>query len=345
LVTALTTALVRAVRRAEAPAGAAPDRRRIPRAVIAPSERRASEPGFLDRFLRRIPFGIVLRDAAVQWASHNAARLGAALAYYSVFSLGPLIVIVIAVAGLFFGEAAVRGHVTEALHGLVGQSGGEAIDSMLAGASKPREGIIAIIIGTGTLILAAIGVVMQLKDALNTVWDSKPPTGGGIWRFIRTYLLSLAGVLALGFLLLVSMLLTAGLAAVGKIAAPYFPEGLVLLGGSALSFAIITVMFAAMFKWLPDTPVAWRDVWSGAILTAALFELGKFLIAYYVGKQGLESTYGAAASIVVVLIWVYYSAQIVLFGAEFTNVVAKQNSARRKHRHRHETAGAAAARG
>jgi membrane protein len=336
LVTALATALVRSVQRGEA-SGALPEPRRpIPREVIRPSEARAKQPGAIDSFLGKIPYGLVLRDAAAQWVAHNAARLGAALAYYSVFSIGPLIVIAIAVAGLFFGEAAARGQVTETLHGLVGQSGGQAIDAMLAGARKPQDGIVAIIIGTGTLILAAIGVVVQLKDALNTVWETKAPKKAGIWNFLRTYLLSLAGIMALGFLLLVSMLATAGLAAAGKVAAPYFPEAVVQLGGSLLSFAFITVMFAAMFKWLPDTPIAWRDVWSGAILTAALFELGKFLIALYIGKQGLESSYGAAASIVVVLIWVYYSAQIVLFGAEFTHAVAKRNSAKRKHHHHHD---------
>jgi membrane protein len=163
-------------------------------------------------------------------------------------------------------------------------------------------------------LFAAIGVVVQLKDALNTVWDVKSPPGKGVWRFARTYVLSLAGVLALGFLLLISLLLTAALSAVGKYIAPYLPEGALQIAGSAASFPVISVLFAMMFKWLPDTRVEWRDVWLGAILTAALFELGKFVIGVYIGKQGLESTYGAAASIVVVLIWVYYSAQLVLMG-------------------------------
>src|SRR4029077_8816132 len=206
-------------------------RRRIPREVIAPSLARAKEPGFFGRALEKIPYGTVLRDTAVQWAEHNAARLGAALAYYSVFAIGPRIVIVIAIAGLFFGQEAVRGHITETLHGMLGESGGQAIDAMLAGASRPQEGITAIVIGTGTLILAAIGVVVQLKDALNTVWDAKPPKNAGVWHFLSTYILSLAGTLALGFLLLVSMLATAALAALGKMAAPYFPEALAQFGG------------------------------------------------------------------------------------------------------------------
>jgi membrane protein len=213
---------------------------------------------------------------------------------------------------------------------LLGKGGAEAVGMMLAAANQPREGTLALVLGVGTLILAAIGVVVQLKDALNTVWETKPPEGGGVWRFLRTYLLSLAGVLGLGFLLIVSMLATTALAVLGKFMAPYFPEALAQIAGSVVSFGVLALMFAGMFKWLPDTPVDWRDVWSGAILTAALFELGKVLIAYYIGKQGLESTYGAAASLVVLLIWVYYSAQIVLFGAEFTNVIAKRRAARGK---------------
>jgi membrane protein len=265
-----------------------------------------------------------LQETGNRWLEHKDARLGAALAYYSIFSLGPLIVIAIAIAGLVFGAEAVQTQVFGALHGLVGDSGTQAIDAMLRGASRPREGLVATVIGVGTLVFAAVGVVVQLKDALNTVWEVKTPPGSGIWRFVRTYIWSLAGVLSVGFLLLISMLLTAALSAVGKYIAPYFPEAMLQIAGFLASFAVIAILFAMMFKWLPDTPIAWRDVWLGAILTAALFEVGKFLIGLYIGKQGLESTYGAAASIVVVLIWVYYSAQLVLMGAEFTNVYARR---------------------
>ena len=218
---------------------------------------------------------------------------------------------------------------TRAIRGLLGDTGAQAVEAMLKGADRPREGMVATILGLGTLLFAAIGVVVQLKDALNTVWDVKSPPGKGLWRFARTYVLSLAGVLALGFLLLISLLLTAALSAVGKYIAPYLPEGALQIAGSAASFAVISVLFAMMFKWLPDTRVEWRDVWLGAILTAALFELGKFVIGFYIGKQGLESTYGAAASIVVVLIWIYYSAQLVLMGAEFTKVYARRYGSRR----------------
>jgi membrane protein len=262
--------------------------------------------------------------SASQWSAHKDSRLGAALAYYSIFSLGPLIVVAVAIAGLMFGQDAVRGEVASGLRGLLGDSGAQAINGMLAAADKPRQGIFATVIGVGALIFAAIGVVVQLKDALNTVWEVKAPPGKGVWGFARTYVLSFAGVLSLGFLLLISMLLTTGLAAAGKYFGAFVPEAAMQFVGFAVSFLVITLLFAMMFKWLPDAKVHWKDVWLGAVLTAALFEAGKFLISFYIGKQGLESTFGAAASIVIVLIWVYYSAQLVLFGAEITNVRAKQ---------------------
>jgi membrane protein len=270
-----------------------------------------------------------LRETVNRWSEHKAARLGAALAYYSVFSLGPLIVIAIAIAGLVFGAEAVRGQVLATLNGLLGEAGTQAIEAMLKGADLPREGAVTTVIGIGTLLFAAVGVVVQLKDALNTVWEVETTPGSGIWRFVRSYVLSLAAVLSLGFLLLISMLLTAALAAAGKYVAPYLPEVALQIAGFAASFTVISLLFAAMFKWLPDTKIEWRDVWLGAVLTAALFEVGKFLIGLYIGKQGLESTYGAAASIIVVLIWVYYSAQLVLMGAEFTNVYARRYGSRR----------------
>jgi membrane protein len=268
----------------------------------------------------------VLKDTAASWSNHKAARLGAALAYYSIFSLGPLIVIAVAVAGLTFRQDAVRGEVSAQLQDLLGPAGAQAVNAMLLGASKPTEGILATVLGVGTLVFAAVGLVVQLKDALNTVWEVEPAKASGIWHFVRTYVVSLAAVLSLGFLLLVSLLLTTALAAGGKYIAPYVPEVAMHALGSALSFGMITLLFAMMFKWLPDTYVAWRDVWPGAAVTAALFEIGKLLIGLYIGKQGLESTYGAAASLVVLLIWVYYSSQLVLIGAEFTRAYAKRRA-------------------
>jgi membrane protein len=266
----------------------------------------------------------VVKDAGLQWVAHKDARMGAALSYYSVFSIGPLILIAVAIAGLVFGREAVQGQVTDALRGLLGESGAQSISGMLASADRPREGIIATLFGIVTLVAAAIGVVVQLKDAFNTVWEVKETPGTGFWGFVRTYVLSVAAVLAVGFLLLVSMVMTAGLAAFGKYVGSMLPEALLQTASFAVSFAMIALLFALMFKWVPDTPVQWRDVWLGAVATAALFEIGKFLIGLYIGKQGLESAYGAASSLVVVLIWVYYSAQIVLLGAEFTHSHATQ---------------------
>jgi membrane protein len=254
--------------------------------------------------------------------AHKDARLGAALAYYSIFSLGPITIIAMAVAGLFFGRDVVQGEVASAMKGLLGDKGAEAVQAMLAGASKPTEGIMATLIGAGALIFAAVGVVVQLKDALNTVWEVEESKESGVWHFLRTYVLSLAAVLAVGFLLLVSLLMTAGLGALGKYYSGSVPELLLQPIGFAASFLVVAFLFAMMFKWLPDTQIAWKDVWLGALVTGLLFEIGKFAIGLYIGKQGLESSFGASASLVVVLIWVYYSAQIVLMGAEFTRAQA-----------------------
>jgi membrane protein len=269
----------------------------------------------------------LMKASAGNWMAHKDARMGAALAYYSIFSLGPITIIAMAVAGLFFGRDVVQGEVSAAMKGLLGDSGAQAVQTMLAGASKPSEGLMATLIGLGALVFAAVGVVVQLKDALNTVWEVEDSKESGVWHFLRTYVLSFAAVIAVGFLLLVSLMLTTAIAALGKFYANSIPEALLQPVGFVASFAIVALLFALMFKYLPDAEVRWRDVWLGALVTGLLFELGKFLIGLYIGKQGLESSFGAAASLVVVLIWVYYSAQIVLMGAEFTRAHALQNSA------------------
>ena len=265
----------------------------------------------------------VLKEAAENWSNHKDSRQGAALAYYSVFSLGPIIVIAIAVAGFFFGRKAISGQVASSIKDMLGDTGAQAIQSMLADAGRPRQGLIATSLALGALLFAAIGVVVQLKDALNTVWEVGDTPGRGIWHFLRSYVVSLAAVLALGFLLMVSLIVTTTLAALGKYTAPYVQEWLLHLTTVLASVGIISLLFAMMFKWLPDAAINWYDVWLGAVVTAVLFELGKSAIGFYIGKQGLESTYGAAASIIVVLIWVYYSSQIILMGAEITHAFAK----------------------
>lgn len=267
----------------------------------------------------------VAKEAAENWSAHKDSRQGAALAYYSVFSIGPLIVIAIAIAGLVFGRDAVSGQIASSIRDLVGETGAQAVQAMLADASRPRAGLMASALGIATLLLAAIGVVVQLKDALNTVWEVERTPGTGLWYYLRSYVLSFAGVLAVGFLLLVSLLVTAALAAIGKYTAGYVDQAVLHLLNLIVSFLVITVLFAMMFKWLPDTPVDWHDVWLGAVMTAVFFEIGKLAIGFYIGRQGLESAYGAAASIIVVLVWVYYSAQIMLMGAEITHAFANQH--------------------
>jgi membrane protein len=254
----------------------------------------------------------VLKEVATNWSNHKDARQGAALAYYSVFSLGPIIVIAIAVAGLLFGPDAVTSQVMSSIKEMLGETGAKAVEAMLAGASRPAAGIVATSLGIGALLFAAIGVVVQLKDALNVVWEVEDSKQSGLWHFARNYVLSFAAVLAVGFLLLVSLLVSTGLAAAGKYAATYVPEGALHVVSMLTSVVVVMALFAMM--WLPDVSVRCRDVWLGAFLTALLFEIGKAAIGFYIGKQGLESTYGAAASIVVVLIWVYYTSQIILMG-------------------------------
>ncbi len=279
----------------------------------------------------------MLKETLSNWSNHKCSTFGAALAYYSIFSFGPLMLIATVVAGMVFGTDAARGEITDQVRKLLGDSGGQALQALLNGADHPYQGLLATIFGVGTLLFAAVSVVVQLKTALNTIWECDAAAQGGWWDLARSYLVSLAGVLALGFLLLVSLILTTALSTIGKYFGSYLPEPTLQVVGSGVSFVVITLLFAMMFKWLPDAAVDWREVWLGAALTAALFEGGKFLIGYYVGKLALQSTYGAAASLVMLLIWVYYSAQIVLLGAEFTHVYALRHNARR------QTSGTAAA--
>jgi membrane protein len=265
----------------------------------------------------------ILVTAANDWFRHRSARLGAALAYYSVFSLGPLLLIVTSIAGLFFGKDAVRGSLTEQFRALLGPTGSLAVEAMLKGASSPSSGRLTSHIGIVLLLAAALGVVVQLKDALNTIWEVKEAEQGGWWWYLRTYLISLAGVLALGFLLAVSLVISTGLAALSAWIGGTASENIAWHAANFLiSLAVLAALFAMLFKWFPDALVAWADVVPAAVATALLFNLGKLAISWYIGAQGLESTYGAAASIVVLLIWVYYSAQIVLFGAELSHAYA-----------------------
>jgi membrane protein len=268
----------------------------------------------------------VLKSAVNDWFHHRSARLGAALAYYSVFSLGPLLLIVTSVAGLFYGQDAVRGALSTQFRGLLGPAGSEAIEAMLKGAGSQSAGTFAAIFGVGLLVIAAVGVVVQLKDALNTIWETREPEGVSISWYARTYGIALAGIIALGFLLTISLVVSAGLAAFSSWLGGSIAESLLWSALNMLvSVSVLSVLFALLFKFFPDAEIHWRHVWPGALATAVLFEAGKLAISWYVGTQGFESTYGAASSIVILLIWVYYSAQIVLFGAELTHALATRS--------------------
>jgi membrane protein len=258
------------------------------------------------------------------WLEDGALRLSAALSYYSIFSIAPLLVIVMGLVGWFYGADAVRGELYGQLRGLVGPQSAETIQSMVISASRPAESKLATFSGLGLLILGASGVFGQLKDALNTIWKVKARSGVGIWPMMREYLLSFGMVLVIGFLLIVSLMLTSVLSAFShwiesRLALPSW-----LWGGAALliSFAIVTLLFAVIFKVLPDVHIAWRHVWIGAVATALLFEVGKFLLGLYLGRESTASSYGAAGSVVLVLLWVYYASCILLFGAEFTRIYA-----------------------
>jgi membrane protein len=264
------------------------------------------------------------KETATEWDKDKCPRLGAALSYYTLFSMAPIVIIAIAIAGLIFGEEAARGQIVAQLQGLVGVEGGKAIQSLLENARHPSESILATVIGVAMLLVGATGAFVELQDSLNTVWEVVPRPGQGLLRMLKTRLLSFGVVVGVGFLLLVSLVISAGLSLLGTYLGGFLLEGSVFwqIANTVISFAVVTFLFAMIYKILPDVTVAWRDVWVGAIVTAALFTIGKYLIGLYIGNSGVASSYGAAGSLVALMIWIYYSSQILLFGAEFTQVFA-----------------------
>ena len=266
----------------------------------------------------------LLRDAVIAFSNDQAASLGAALAFYTLFSIAPLLLIVISVAGLVFGEQAARGELLDQLATLMGSEGARTIEDLLAQVHQPEAGRWGTFTGLAVLLVGATTVFAQLQEALDRIWRTPAVPYGGVWRFLRARLLSLGLVLGIGFLLIVSLVMSAALAALGRWWGPRF-EAIALVADMlnfALSFVALTVMFAMIYKWLPRVKVAWRDVWLGAALTSWLFAVAKSVIGFYIGRSGTTSAFGAAASLVVLLLWVYYSAQIFLLGAEFTWVYA-----------------------
>ena len=273
----------------------------------------------------------ILKDAVKAWVNDNGSIHCAALAYYTVFSIAPLLIISIAIAGFVYGEQASRGEIFGAIQGLLGTSGAKAVESMVYSASRDTHtGVIATISGMVALLLGASGVFQQLQQSLNLIWKVQGKSGRGLWIFLRQRLISFSMVLVIGFLLLVSLVSTAALAALGRYLGSRLPGGQTFwhLANFVISFGVVTVLFAAIFKILPDVRISWADVWIGAATTAFLFDIGKLLIGLYLGQSSVASSYGVAGSLIIVLIWVFYSSAILLLGAEFTRVYASRGGRR-----------------
>jgi membrane protein len=274
----------------------------------------------------------LFRQTFQEWNEDRVPRLAAALSYYTVFSIAPLLIVVITIASLAFDQAAVTGRLDEQIQGLVGREGADMVQEMIRNAQRPAESTLATVIGVVTLLLGAAGVFGQLQDALNTVWGVEPKPGNGILKAIKDRFLSFTMVLGVGFLLLVSLVISAVLSGLHNFIAGYLPGAQFILQilNTVISFGVITLLFAMIYKFLPDLNIEWRDVWIGAAFTALLFTIGKLLIGLYLGNSSVASTYGAAGSLVIILLWIFYSAQILLFGAEFTQVYAHQYGSRRE---------------
>ena len=268
----------------------------------------------------------LLRDAASAWIDDYAPSMGAALAFYTLFSIAPLLLIVISVAGLVFGEDAARGAILGQLSGLLGPQSAAAVESILASLNRPVAGITGTVVGVVTLLIGATTVFGELQDAMDRIWRTRASGGSGLWALLRSRLLSLGLILGIGFLLLVSLVLSAALAALDKWSASWLVgwELLAQVINFGLSFVLVAAMFGMIYKWMPRQRLSWRDVAVGALITAFLFTLGKALIGLYIGRSGVASPFGAAGSLVVLLLWVYYSAQIFLFGTEITWVYTRR---------------------
>jgi len=271
----------------------------------------------------------LVKESVSKWGEDNALQLGAALAYYTVFSLAPVLVIVIAMAGAVFGRDAAQGEIVGEIRGMVGEEGATAIQGLIESASRPGASLVATTVGLAILLFGSTSVFAQLQSALNAIWNVPPREHVGLWDMIRDRFLSFAAVLGAGFLLSVSLVISAAVAVFGKVWGAWLPwvshalEIADLLG----SVTVLTLLFAMIFKLLPDVEIRWQDVWVGAAVTAVLFVIGKFVIGFYLGRSDLGAAYGAASWLILVLAWVYYSSQIVLLGAEFTHAYAVRHGA------------------
>ena len=266
----------------------------------------------------------LLKETYKRWSNHQAPRLGASVAFYTLLSLAPLLILTAAVIALVFSKETVHNQLVDQARQMMGSRGADIVNSLLANAQRPSSGIFASLIAFLTLLFGASGVFIELRAALNTIWEAKPKTDAGWKGMLKNRLFSFGMVLSIGFLLLVSLVLSAALAFLGKFFGQLVPIPPIVLEAAnfVLSFAVITGLFALMFKFVPAVRVSWRDVRIGAIGTALLFTVGKSLLGLYLGKASVGSAYGAAGSLVAVIVWIYYSAQIFFFGAEFTRVYA-----------------------
>jgi membrane protein len=264
----------------------------------------------------------LLKDTFNNWTAHKAPRMGASVAFYSLLSFAPLLVLIAAVIALVFTKETAHKDLVDQARQMIGTRGADIVNSLLANAQKPSSGIVASVIAFLTLLFGASGVFIELRDALNTIWDAKPQTNAGWKGMLKDRLFSFGMVLSVGFLLLVSLILSTALAFIGTFFEQVVPisPGVLEALNFLVSFAVITVLFGLMFKFVPAAHIEWQDVLIGAIGTALLFTIGKFLLGLYLGKASVGSAYGAAGSLVAVIVWVYYSAQIFFFGAEFTRV-------------------------
>jgi membrane protein len=266
----------------------------------------------------------ILQRTFSAWNDHDASTISAALAFYSILSLAPLILLVTPLIALVFGHSAAQDQIVAQVRNTIGPAGAEAIRGLLEQPQKPSTGILASVIGIITLLFGASGVFAELRAALNTIWDVKPVTGAGLAGLIEERFATFGMVLGVGFLLLVSLLLSAATAAMGKFFTGYLPapEFKLHLIDDLISFAGISVLFGLIFKYVPERKIDWKDMWIGAVATSFLFTIGKFLIGLYLGKAAIGSAYGASGSMIAVIVWVYYSSLIFLFGAEFTHELA-----------------------
>ena len=270
--------------------------------------------------------GELLKETFHEWNQDKASRLAAALAYYTIFSIAPLLMIAIAVAGAVFGEEAARGEIVTQIQGLVGEAGATVVQTALANVNQTKTGIVGTCIGVVTLLLGATGLFGEMQDALNTIWAVAPKPGQGIWVLIRRRLISFSMVLGIGILLLLSIFLSTALAAFSSFMNSWIPglaTGLSILN-FVVSFGLMTLLFAMIYVILPDVKIAWKDVLVGAATTAFLFTIGRTLLSMYLGSAAVSSTFGAASSLAVLLVWIYYSAQVFFLGAEFTQVYARK---------------------